>query len=62
MAKKIVRYKLYSVDWYNSYGFCYRTTNDCRWEDVLNCKRTAKALGDTIKYSVQRIVSYDYSY
>ena len=41
--------KIYSVDWIRN-GFCYRTTMGCTWQDVLECKRTAKLLGETIKY------------
>lgn len=41
--------KIYSVDWLRN-GLCYRTTMGCTWEDVLECKRTAKLLGETIKY------------
>lgn len=49
MKKKVVRTKIYSVDWVRN-GFCYRTTMGCTWEDVKQCKRTAKLLGETIKY------------
>jgi len=42
---------LYYVDWYTEGGFCYRTTSNCTWSDVLACKRQAKWLGETIKYS-----------
>ncbi len=50
MARKIVRKtKIYSVDWLRN-GFCYRTTMGCTWEDVKNCKRTAKLLGEKIEY------------
>ena len=50
MARKIVRKtKIYSVDWIRN-GFCYRTTMGCTWEDVKDCKRTAKLLGETIEY------------
>lgn len=48
--KKIVRKtKIYSVDWIHN-GFCYRTTMGCTWEDVKDCKRTAKLLGEKIEY------------
>jgi hypothetical protein len=49
MKKKVVKTKIYSVDWIRN-GFCYRTTMECTWEDVKQCKRTAKLLGETIKY------------
>lgn len=41
--------KIYSVDWIRN-GFCYRTTIGCTWEDIKNYRRTAKLLGETIKY------------
>ena len=50
MARKIKKKtKIYSVDWIRN-GFCYRTTMGCKWEDVLDCKRTAKLLGEKIEY------------
>ena len=49
MRKKVVKTKIYSVDWYRN-GFCYRTTMGCTWEDVKQCKRTAKLLGEKIEY------------
>ena len=42
--------KIYTVDWYTSGGFCYRTTTECTWENVREMKLIAKALGETIKY------------
>lgn len=49
-AKKIVKKtKIYSVDWIRN-GFCYRTTMGCTWEDVKAYRRTAKLLGEKIKY------------
>ena len=63
MAKKLIKkVKYYSVDWYNSSGFCYRTTTNCTWNDVLECKRTAKMLGEKIKYEHTHTREYDYSY
>lgn len=48
--KKIVRKKnIYSVDWYHG-DWCYRTTTGCDWDDVLECKRAAKLMGEKIKY------------
>lgn len=41
--------KIYSVDWIRN-GFCYRTTMGCTWENVKDCRKTAKLLGETIKY------------
>lgn len=51
MARKLIRKtKIYNVDWYLSNGFCYRTTTKCKWADVLQCKKVAAMLGETIKY------------
>ena len=45
-GKNIVRKtKIYSVDWLRD-GFCYRTTIECKWEDVLECKKVARVLGE----------------
>lgn len=50
MRRKIVKKtNIYSVDWIHN-GFCYRTTMGCTWEDVLNCKRAARLMGEKIEY------------
>lgn len=50
MRRRIVKKtNIYSVDWIHN-GFCYRTTMGCTWEDVLNCKKTARLLGEKIEY------------
>lgn len=55
MTKRKV--KIYWVDWYRN-GYCYRSTSECRWEDVIDCKRTAKLLGEKIKYECYRVEEY----
>ena len=42
---RTARRKFYSVDWYRG-DFCYRTTTGCTWEQVQNCKKTARLLGE----------------
>lgn len=62
MKKRKLRksvYKLYSVDWYRG-TWNYRTTTNCKWEDVLECKRAAKLMGETIKYEAYDTVEYYY--
>ena len=62
MARKIIRkVKIYDVDWFLSNGFNYRTTTRCKWEDVLDCKRVAKMLGETIKYEHVDTIVYEYT-
>lgn len=56
---KVVKVKYYTVDWYSN-GFCYRTTRGCDMEAVKDCKRTAKLLGETIKYELEKVVNYEY--
>jgi len=41
--------KIYSVNWLHN-GFCYCTTMGCKWEDVKECRRRAKLMGETIEY------------
>lgn len=48
MAKPRLR-KLYTIHWYRG-DWCYRTTMGCPWSHVLEMKRLAKVLGDTIKH------------
>lgn len=57
--KKVVKVRIYKVNWYSN-GFCYRTTRGCDMDAVKNCKRTAKLLGETIKYELERIETYEY--
>lgn len=57
--KKVVKVRIYTVNWYSN-GFCYRTTRGCDMDAVKNCKRTAKLLGETIKYELERIETYEY--
>ena len=59
MKTKIIRRKIYSVDWYNN-GFCYRTTTGCTWEQVQDCRRTARMLGEKIRYEVTDIREDEY--
>lgn len=60
MAKKrYVTERRYTVHWYRN-GFCYRSTTDCRKDDVENCKRTARLLGETIKTELERVIKYEY--
>jgi hypothetical protein len=57
--KKVVKVRIYTVHWYSN-GFCYRTTRGCDMDAVKNCKCTAKLLGETIKYELERIETYEY--
>ena len=57
--KKVVKVRIYTVNWYSN-GFCYRTTRGCDMDAVKNCKHTAKLLGETIKYELERIETYEY--
>lgn len=57
---KKIKTKIYSVDWFRN-GFCYRTTMECTWENVLDCKRTAKLLGETIKYEHYKTIINTYT-
>lgn len=59
MKKLVRKYKVYTVDWYRN-GFCYRTTTDCDWEAVKDCRRAAKLMGETIKYEFDHYKEYTY--
>lgn len=56
---KVIKVKYYTVHWYTN-GFCYRSTRGCTMEDVKNCRNTAKLLGETIKYELERVENYEY--
>lgn len=51
MKKKYKKVNLYDVDWLLSNGHCYRTTINVTMEQIKEMKITAKALGETIRYS-----------
>ena len=44
----------YTVDWYTSGGFNYRTTCGCTWDTVKRFRKLAKTLGETIKYEREK--------
>ncbi len=46
--------KTYLVRWFLDNGFEYKATSGCHWEDVLKCRKLARALGETIKYEVEK--------
>jgi hypothetical protein len=50
---------IYTVDWWRN-GWNYRTTTNCKWEDVQNCRRTAKLLGEKITYELDHVETYEY--
>lgn len=56
---RTLKVKYYTVHWYRN-GFCYRTIRGCEMDDVKNCKHTAKLLGETIKYELEKVVTYEY--
>lgn len=49
MKKKVIKVKLYDVDWLRN-GFCYRTTINVTKEQLKDIRETAKALGESIRY------------
>ena len=61
MAKTRVKLeKRYTIDWYTSSGFCYRTQANCPYSHVKNAKSIAKELGETIKYEYTHTIRYEY--
>lgn len=61
MRKRYKNIKKYDVDWIRN-GFCYRTTTNCTFEQVKECRRTAKLLGEKIEYTYSHTEKYEYSY
>lgn len=55
--KKVVN--LYWVNWYYK-GYCYRSTSNCKWEDVQRLRRVAKLLGEKITYEKYDEIVYEY--
>ena len=50
MKPRVKRRNIYWVDCYTSGGWNYASHSNCTWQDVLDLKRVAKLLGETIKY------------
>lgn len=44
--------KYYTVNWYRN-GFCYRTTVNVPYENLKDCRCTAKLLGEKIEIEKQ---------
>ena len=63
MAKRTIyrTEKRYNIDFYTSSGFCYRTTMDCPYSYVKECRAIAKALGETIKVEYNRTIKHKYT-
>lgn len=59
--KKVITEKRYIVHWYSN-GFCYKSTSDCPKEYVTNCRKVAKALGETIKVEIDRVIKHEYTF
>ena len=57
---KKIREKRYTINRLIN-GFCYRTTLDCPWSAVLEAKRLAKLLGETVEYEFEGIREYSYT-
>ena len=57
MAAKPRLRKLYTIHWYRG-DWCYRTTMGCPWAHVLEMKKLARTLGDTIKHEFECYVGY----
>lgn len=57
--KRVITEKRYFVNWISN-GFCYRTTANCTWKQVLESKKIAKALGEKIEYEYSHTNKYEY--
>ena len=51
-------YWLYDIDWILSNGHCYRSSHSLTKERLDDARKTAKALGETIKVTEKRYVKY----
>lgn len=64
MAKLIRKFKTekrYTVHFICN-GFCYKSTGNCPWSYVKECRARAKESGETIEVEYERTIKHDYSY
>lgn len=62
LIRKFRTEKRYTVHFFTSYGFNYRSVSDCPWSYVKECRALAKALGEKIGVEYERTIKEDYSY
>ena len=60
MKPRTIRRNIYWVDCYTRGGWNYASHSNCTWEQVLELKRIAKLLGETIKY--EKLCTKQYKY
>ena len=63
--RKITKFtteKRYTVHFYTSGGFCYKSVSDCPYSYVKEQRAIAKALGEKIEIEYERTIKHDYSY
>lgn len=58
---KVIKEKLYWIDFYNSSGHCYRSRYDCTKEYVDECRKMAKITGEKIKVELWRVRTHEYT-
>lgn len=58
---KKIKEKRYTIHWLQN-GFCYRTTLDCPWSEVLRAKKVARQLGEEIRYEYEKTITWEYTY
>ena len=51
-------YWVYDIDWILSNGHCYRSSHSLTREKLNDARRTARALGEKIKFTDKRYVKY----
>lgn len=59
MKKIFLTINKYDVDWVRN-GFCYRTTRNCTFGQVIECRRIAKLLGEKIEYTYSHTEKIEY--
>ena len=65
MAKLIRKFKTekrYTVHFFTPGGFCYKSTGDCPYSYVKECRAWAKENGSKIEVEYERTIKHDYSY
>lgn len=61
MPKMVRKKKMYFVDWYRN-GFCYKTTSNCPYSYVKECRKLARELGEKVEVTYSHTITEDYSF
>lgn len=60
--RKFTTEKRYTIHYFTSGGFCYRSVSDCPWSCVKEARAWAKSCGTKVEVEYERTIKHEYSY